>query len=82
MLSCLCKICMFFPQLGLHEVCDIYQFLYIKGGNFVTADLKCGGKSKYFSLLKSVLHNLNVLNFPVVCSSKLDHSCRNWSHKT
>ena len=33
LLSCLCKICMFFPQLGLHVVCDIYQFLYIKGGN-------------------------------------------------
>ena len=61
LLSCLCKICMFFPQLGLHVVCDIYQFLYYKGWqlrrNFVTADLKCGGKSKYFSLLKSVLHN-------------------------
>ena len=30
---CLCKICMFFLQLGLHEVCDIYQFLYVEGGN-------------------------------------------------
>ena len=68
--------------MGLHVVCDTYQFLYIKGGNLNATLLLQMGKSKYFSLLKSVLHNLNVLNFPVVCPSKLDHSCRNWSHKT
>ena len=33
LLSCFCKICMFSSQLGLHEVSDIYQFLYVNCGN-------------------------------------------------